>query len=45
MRPRARVVWRWEGPGVPILLGVVLSLGLSLGLWGALTWVVWWVLR
>jgi hypothetical protein len=44
--PRAeRSMWTWEGPGMPILLGVVVSLWLSMGLWGALSWVALWLFR
>jgi hypothetical protein len=40
-----RTIWTWNGPGVPLLLGAVVSVWLSVGLWGMLSWVTWWLLR
>ena len=42
MRPSSeQFMISWQGPGVPMLLGAVLSGGVSLGLWVALSLGAW----
>ncbi|MBI4515026.1 MAG: hypothetical protein HY699_04320 [Deltaproteobacteria bacterium] len=40
-----RSLWTWEGPGVPMLLGAVLSGWVSIALWVVLCWLVWRLLQ
>ena len=40
-----RRAWEWDGEGVPLLLGMVIATGVSLGLWLVLSYASWLVLR
>ncbi len=40
-----REEWTWEGNGVPLLLGMLIAISLSAGLWLVLSYAGWLVLR
>jgi hypothetical protein len=40
-----REEWFWDDPGLPFLLGAMLSTTLSLGLWVVVSWASWMLLN